>query len=61
MDSAEEVEAAARNKFLRAAYGRLKSYMMWRPSDIDMASAHEWWDAAVQGEVSQRAAPTGQK
>ena len=45
----EELEAAARNEYLnlittRKKHGRLRSYMLWRPSDIDMATAHEFWE-----------------
>lgn len=54
-DSAEEVEAAARNEYLRSKYGRLKSYILWRPSDIDMGVAREWWEA-VGVEVASRPA-----
>ena len=42
MNTAES-EAAARNEYLRRKYGRLRSYMLWRPSDIDMATADEFW------------------
>lgn len=41
--NAAESEAAARNEYLRRKYGRLRSYMLWRPSDIDMATADEFW------------------
>ena len=37
-------EAAARNEYLRRKYGRLRAHMMWRPSDIVLDTAHEWWE-----------------
>jgi hypothetical protein len=37
-------EAASRNEYLRRKYGRLRAHMMWRPSDINVDTVHEWWE-----------------
>ena len=51
-DSIEEQEAARRNAYLRQVHGPLQSYALWRPSDIDMSTCHEWWESVRDDETN---------
>lgn len=54
-DGIEEQEAARRNAYLRQVYGPLQSYALWRPSDIDMSTYHEWWESVRDDEANSEA------
>lgn len=54
-DGIKEQEAARRNAYLRQVYGPLQSYALWRPSDIDMSTCHEWWESVRDDETNSEA------